>query len=133
MYMIFLMASAFYEPQVARKNLPFSPTSFQTRSNDYAVHICLHSSHSERPSLVDNPIYESADRYQNLHTRLHPHTLNTAQQSSIYSVVADRDERSDEECRKSVRESAENVSVDGEEKYMNQIATDNGCADNNKY
>ena len=67
--------------------------------------------------MVDNPIYESADCYQNLTRRLHPQTLNTAQQSSIYSEVADKGTvASDEQHQKCVSESAGNVSVGRKEK-----------------
>lgn len=97
--------------------------------------------------MVDNPIYESADQYQNVQTRLHPHTLNTAaeaEQSSIYSVVADERRMTDvEECQKSVLESARNVSIDedSEERYeeeryatvLGQASTSAGCTDSNKY
>ena len=67
--------------------------------------------------MVDNPIYESADRYQNLTRRLHPQTLNTAQQLSIYSEVADKGRvAGGEQHQKYASESAGNVSVGGEEK-----------------
>ena len=90
--------------------------------------------------MVDNPIYESADQYQNVQTRLHPHTINTAaeaEQSSTYSVVADERTVTDvEECQKSVLESAGNVSIDEEERYatvLGQASTSAGCTDSNKY
>ena len=73
--------------------------------------------------MVDNPIYEEADQYQNLQSQLCPHTANTAaaeiQQASIHSVVGDeRRVPTLEECQKNVIEPAGNLSDDEEEKYV---------------
>ena len=89
--------------------------------------------------MVDNPIYESADHYQNLTRRLHPHTLlNTAQQPSIYSEVADEGRvAGGEQRQKCVSEAAGNVSVDGGEKFddviLDQISINDGCTGSNNY
>ena len=86
--------------------------------------------------MVDNPIYESADRYQNRQTMLQPNTLNAAEESSIYSVVADeRRVAREEECQRNVIDSASNASVCEENKYvtvLGQDSTDDGCTDSNK-
>lgn len=86
--------------------------------------------------MVDNPIYESADRYQNRQTMLQPNTLNAAEESSIYSVVADeRRVARKEECQRNVIDSASNASVCEKNQYvtvLGQDSTDDGCTDSNK-
>lgn len=73
--------------------------------------------------MVDNPIYEGGDQYQNIQSRLCPHTHNTEtvelEQKSIYSVVADERRVSNvNECQRSVFESASSVPIDEEGKYV---------------
>ena len=53
----------------------------------YIPHVDVHS------WWTDNPIYESANQYQNHQTRLQPHACNTAEVSSIYSASGGRGQR----------------------------------------
>ena len=88
-------------------------------------------------AMVDNPNYESADLH---HTRLHSHTLNTAevdQSSGIYCVIADV--KSVSAMKKVGLESTSSIPDDEEGKYITtglghvDATANDGCRDSNKY